>query len=116
MAEGEMPEGGGAAVGGPPTTEGEGDGQSAEALVTELLDLSGARGNRDLLRELLVTALGLADGTPSRLDLKIATAALSEMGRAFHLFAPFRQVRKLTMFGSARTHQSDPLYAQAKDL
>jgi uncharacterized protein (TIGR00730 family) len=25
-------------------------------------------------------------------------------------------VPKLTMFGSARTHQSDPLYAQAKDL
>jgi hypothetical protein len=38
------------------------------------------------------------------------------MGKAFHLFAPFRGVPKLTMFGSARTLASDPLYAQAKEL
>ncbi|MGC9962509.1 MAG: LOG family protein [Acidimicrobiales bacterium] len=85
-------------------------------LVSELLDHRGAKANRDVLRDLLEAGLDLADGVPSRLDLKIATAALAEMGRAFHLFAPFRGVPKLTMFGSARTHQSDPLYAQAKDL
>ncbi len=88
----------------------------SERLVGELLDQAGAQGNRDLLRDLLEAALGLSDGVPSRLDLKIATAALAEMGRAFHLFAPFRGIPKLTMFGSARTHGSDPLYAQAKDL
>lgn len=87
-----------------------------DRLVGELLDHNGAQVNRDLLRELLQSALDLADGVPSRLDLKIATAAVAEMGRAFHLFAPFRGVPKLTMFGSARTHQSDPLYAQAKEL
>ena len=87
-----------------------------DRLVGELLDLRGVKLSRDVLRELLEAALGLADGIPSRLDLKIATAALAEMGRAFHLFAPFRGVPKLTMFGSARTHESDPLYAQAKDL
>ncbi len=88
----------------------------SERLVGELLDQAGAQGNRDLLRELLEAALELSDGVPSRLDLKIATAALAEMGRAFHLFAPFRGIPKLTMFGSARTHGSDPLYAQAKEL
>jgi hypothetical protein len=85
-------------------------------LVGQLLDSRGVTGSRDVLRDLLEAALGLADGVPSRLDLKIATAALAEMGKAFHLFAPFRGVPKLTMFGSARTHQSDPLYAQAKEL
>ncbi|MHB1508479.1 MAG: LOG family protein [Acidimicrobiales bacterium] len=88
----------------------------SERLVGELLDQAGAQDNRDLLRDLLEAALELSDGVPSRLDLKIATAALAEMGRAFHLFAPFRSIPKLTMFGSARTHGSDPLYAQAKDL
>ncbi|MGO8875847.1 MAG: LOG family protein [Acidimicrobiales bacterium] len=91
------------------------DGEIARA-VSELLDLRGVKVNRDVLRDLLEASLDLADGVPSRLDLKIATAALAEMGRAFHLFAPFRGIPKLTMFGSARTHQSDPLYAQAKDL
>ena len=32
------------------------------------------------------------------------------------MFAPYRHVRKITMFGSARTLPSDPLYAQARDL
>jgi uncharacterized protein (TIGR00730 family) len=84
--------------------------------IGELLDGAGARANRDVLRDLLGAGVALADGVPSRLDLKIATAALAEMGRAFHLFAPFRGVPKLTMFGSARTHELDPLYAQARDL
>lgn len=88
----------------------------AGPLMSELLDLVGARANRDLLRDLLSTGLRLGDGTPSRLDLKIATSALSEMARAFTLFAPFREVPKLTMFGSARTRPEDPLYAQAREL
>ncbi|HLI44034.1 MAG TPA: TIGR00730 family Rossman fold protein [Acidimicrobiales bacterium] len=88
----------------------------AEERIGELLDLAGARDNRDLLRELISTALRLADGTPSRLDMKIAASALSEMARAFALFAPFRGTPKLTMFGSARTRPDDPLYAQAREL
>ncbi|MGO9557993.1 MAG: TIGR00730 family Rossman fold protein [Acidimicrobiales bacterium] len=90
--------------------------EGAERQIGQLLDLVGARENRDLLRDLIGTSLQLADGTPSRLDMKIATSALSEMARAFELFAPFRGTPKLTMFGSARTRPDDPLYAQAKEL
>ncbi len=86
------------------------------ALVAELLDLSGATANRDLFRDILVTGLALASTDASRLDLKIAASALAEMGRAFDLFARYRGIPKLTMFGSARTAVSDPLYAQAVDL
>jgi uncharacterized protein (TIGR00730 family) len=97
-------------------TADEAPGSRTAQLVSQLLEETGVRANRDVLRDLLEAALDLTDGVPSRLDLKIATAALAEMGRAFHLFAPFRGIPKLTMFGSARTHQSDPLYAQAKEL
>ena len=31
-------------------------------------------------------------------------------------FAPFRDVRKVTVFGSARTETHDPLYAQATEI
>ncbi len=88
----------------------------AQRMITELLDLVGAHENRDLLRDLIGTALHLGDGSPSRLDMKIATSALSEMARAFALFAPFRGIPKLTMFGSARTRPEDPLYEQAREL
>ena len=91
-------------------------GEEIEGRIAELLELSGARANRDLLREILLTGLSLGGIDASRLDLKIAASALAEMQRAFDLFAPYRGIPKLTMFGSARTAVSDPLYAQAVDL
>ncbi len=90
--------------------------EESRRLINELLDDAGAKENRDILRDLMATALLLADGTATRLDLKIAGAALKEMAKAFTLFAPFRGTPKITMFGSARTKPSDPLYAQAKEL
>jgi uncharacterized protein (TIGR00730 family) len=81
-----------------------------------LLDEVGVTANRDQLRELLVSTIRMAQGQADRLDLKIANAALREMREGFEVFAPYRDVRKITMFGSARTHPTDPLYSQARDL
>jgi uncharacterized protein (TIGR00730 family) len=86
------------------------------ALVEQLLDAAGASANRDQLRELVATVVRLAEDRADRLDLKIANAALREMRDGFEVFAPYRDVRKITMFGSARTARSEPLYAQARDL
>jgi uncharacterized protein (TIGR00730 family) len=86
------------------------------ARIEALLDELGASANRDQLRELLATAMRMAGGGLDRLDLKIANAALREMLDGFEVFAPYRHVRKITMFGSARTLPTDPLYAQARDL
>ena len=49
-------------------------------------------------------------------DLKIANAALAEMAEAFRVFRPYRHIRKITMFGSARTKPDDPIYILARDL
>jgi uncharacterized protein (TIGR00730 family) len=84
--------------------------------LTELLDAIGVAQNRDQLLDLLATVVRLASDRSERLDLKIASAALREMQEGFEVFAPYRQVRKVTMFGSARTLPSDPLYAAARDL
>jgi uncharacterized protein (TIGR00730 family) len=51
-----------------------------------------------------------------RLDLKITSAALREMRAAFRAFAPYQDVPKATIFGSARTLPDDPSYTQARDL
>jgi uncharacterized protein (TIGR00730 family) len=89
---------------------------AVEALVIELLDALGASANRDQLAEMLMTAAKLAGDGADRLDLKIANAALREMREGFQVFAPYREARKITMFGSARTLPTDPLYVQARDL
>ncbi len=49
-------------------------------------------------------------------DLKIASAALGEMAEAFRVFRPYRHIRKITMFGSARTKPDDPVYILARNL
>ncbi len=79
-----------------------------------LLDAAGIRANSRLRRELISTAVALATDQVDRLDLKIATAALAEMRDAFRVFAPYEQVPKVTIFGSARTQPEDPLYGQAR--
>lgn len=56
-----------------------------------------------------------ADGT-SRGDLKLLSRAIAELRYAFKVFAPYRDIRKATVFGSARTQPSDPAYQQAVDL
>jgi hypothetical protein len=85
-------------------------------LVRSLLDEAGASRNRDVLADILRNAYGLATDDADRLDLKITREALREMREAFRLFAPYNHVRKVTVFGSARTLTSDPLYAHAREL
>lgn len=88
----------------------------ADDLVQQLLEASGATANRDVLRDILRTAQGLAGDHADRLDLKITAAALKEMRAAFAMFAPLKGTPKVTIFGSARTASHDPLYHQARDL
>jgi uncharacterized protein (TIGR00730 family) len=87
-----------------------------DARISDLLDTAGARHNRDQLSSMLETVLRLADDHSDRLDLKIANVALKEMAEGFEVFAPYRDVRKVTMFGSARIAPTDPLYGLARDL
>jgi uncharacterized protein (TIGR00730 family) len=87
----------------------------------ELFDRSPAAGEvtgsrAELLRSLLQTVGELASPDVAMLDLKIADAALAEMVEAFSVFQPYRDIPKMTMFGSARTKSDDPVYLLAKEL
>ena len=104
-------------TGGPepiPTNDGKDtdvDAAIAEA-VGGLTDKTGLR----LAREMLESAFGLVGDNPATLDLKIAAAAIAEMREAFAMFAPYKDVPKVTVFGSARTATNDPLYSQATEI
>jgi hypothetical protein len=71
---------------------------------------------RELLRSMLAVIWDLGREGIDVGDLKIADAALAEMTEAFRVFHPYRSVRKMTMFGSARTQPEDPVYVLARDL
>jgi len=75
-----------------------------------------SRSQQENLRSLLAVVWDLGREGVGVGDLKIAVAALEEMTEAFRVFGPYRSIRKLTMFGSARTQPDDPVYLLAKDL
>jgi uncharacterized protein (TIGR00730 family) len=77
---------------------------------------SSAPAREGLLRSMLSTLWLFARENTTIGDLKVADAALAEMAEAFRVFLPYRSVRKLTMFGSARTKPADPVYILARDL
>ncbi|MCE7480468.1 MULTISPECIES: LOG family protein [Microbacterium] len=86
------------------------------AAVDEIMADAGITRNRSLIRRMLSTGILLGQEDTDRLDLKIASAALVEMRDAFRLFQPYADVPKVTVFGSARTTQDDPLYVQARSV
>ncbi len=68
------------------------------------------------LRAMVDSLSDLAREGTSVGDLKIANVALAEMAEAFRVFRPYRHIRKMTMFGSARTRPDDPVYILARNL
>jgi uncharacterized protein (TIGR00730 family) len=86
------------------------------ARAADLVEELGAGRDQRHARELLEAALGLITDRPDPLDLKIAAAAMTEMREAFAVFAPYEDIPKVTVFGSARTTADDPLYAQATEI
>lgn len=82
--------------------------------IRTLIAEAGITANIDLVARILATGVGLGMDDPGRLDLKITSAALTEMRAAFQLFAPYADIPKVTIFGSARTRPDDVLYRQAE--
>ncbi len=66
--------------------------------------------------ELLVTAIRMAEEPLSRLDRKLINASIKEMRYAFNVFSKYRDRKKVSVFGSARTPPGDPNYLLAKEF
>jgi uncharacterized protein (TIGR00730 family) len=92
----------------------EGLANTGDERVARLLADLGVSKDLRLSEEFLSESLGLLTDHPDTLDLKIAASAIAEMRDAFAMFAPYKDVRKVSIFGSARTTKEDPLYEQAR--
>ena len=66
-----------------------------------------------IMKELLVGTLRLHDSHLDVLDLKIVNRAVKELRHAFRVFHDYRDRRKISIFGSARTASDDPNYQLA---
>jgi uncharacterized protein (TIGR00730 family) len=84
--------------------------------IAELLSELGVSKDFRISASFVSEVLGLIEDQPATLDLKIATAAVTEMRDAFAMFAPYQGIPKVSIFGSARTKPDDPLYAQTRQV
>jgi uncharacterized protein (TIGR00730 family) len=77
--------------------------ESANRLIVDLLAAAEVpTERRGLYQQLLTTVLKLHEDGALPGDLKITNSALKELRYAYKVFAPYRDVRKVTVFGSAR--------------
>jgi uncharacterized protein (TIGR00730 family) len=66
-----------------------------------------------IMKELLAGTLRLHSSHLDILDLKIVNRAVKELRHAFRVFHDYRDRRKISIFGSARTASDDPNYQMA---
>jgi uncharacterized protein (TIGR00730 family) len=89
----------------------------ANRLIAELLEAAGIPAERrSYFQQLLTTVLKLHEDGASTGDLKITNAALKELRYAYKVFAPYRDTRKVTVFGSARTALDSDAAAAAREF
>src|SRR5687767_7499042 len=81
----------------------------AAPLIAEL----GKLPNGDLVGEILANALKLLRDETNRGDIKLIDKSFKELRYALKVFAPYRDLRKVSIFGSARTLESHDDYRQA---
>ena len=70
------------------------------------------RHTADLIEKMRQLIEKLAAENTSRGDMKILSRTLTELRYAFKVFTPYRAIRKVTVFGSARTRPDAPSYRQ----
>jgi uncharacterized protein (TIGR00730 family) len=81
-----------------------------------IIDKMGPCDNRDLIFQMMVTALKLAQDNAERGDIKIMNSTLKEMRFTWKVYAPYRRERKVSVFGSARTPEDHPDYAMTEEF
>lgn len=88
----------------------------ADQAIEELMELVGDIQRPEIVREMVLAALKAGQEDDEKADLKLMNSTLKEMRFTAKVFGPYRQVRKVTVFGSARTQPHEPTYEMASRL
>jgi uncharacterized protein (TIGR00730 family) len=85
-------------------------------LIDELAKRAGSAKTEQLLREILTTTVKLGKESSDKGDLKLANNALKELRYSFKIFSPYRDVKKVIIFGSARSKKASAEYRMAEEF
>lgn len=78
-----------------------------------LVEALGKVEDGDLIAQIVANSLKLLRDNTNRGDIKLVNNSFKELRYALKVFAPYRDVRKVAIFGSARTPVDDPDYVAA---
>jgi len=84
--------------------------------IDSLMEAAAGIRRPEYVREMIIAALKAGQEDDERADLKLMNTTLKEMRFTSKIFGPYRNVRKVTVFGSARTEFDEPVYAMARDF
>ena len=82
--------------------------------IQELVHDWGCTNSCELIEQLVGSVLKMATDQISVADLKLFNRSLNELRYAARVFAPYRDKRKVVVFGSARTAPSEPEFVAAE--
>ena len=81
--------------------------------IQELIQYKGGGYNETAVADIIENALKLLTDVKNTGDVKVIQTALRELRYSFRLFAPYSRIRKVSIFGSARTEPDSAEYKLA---
>ncbi len=82
--------------------------------IDKLIALADGIHRPEYVREMIIAALKAGQEDDESADLKLMNTTLKEMRFTSKVFGPYRNKRKVTVFGSARTQPHEPIYELAR--
>ncbi len=87
---------------------------AADEAIDQLIKLVEGVHHPEIVREMILAALKAGQEGGSKGDFKLMNTTLKEMRFTSKVFRPYRYVKKVTVFGSARTEPGEGPYEMAR--
>jgi uncharacterized protein (TIGR00730 family) len=90
--------------------------EEMDTAICQLFGLVGGVHHPQIIREMILAVLKTGQENSEKADLKLMTSTLKELRYTAKVFGQYRDVRKVTIFGSARVKPDAATYQLAKSL
>jgi uncharacterized protein (TIGR00730 family) len=90
------------------------DNGPVDEAIEQLIDLAGGIPRPGIVREMILASLKAGQEDDGKVDLKLMNTSLKEMRFTAKAFRPYQGVKKVTVFGSARTRPEETAYKMAR--
>jgi hypothetical protein len=84
--------------------------------IARLIELSGDITRPAIVREMILASLKAGQEDNGKVDLKLMNASIKEMRFTAKVFGPYRNVKKVAVFGSARKRPDERVYRMAVEM